>query len=82
MIPDEHWVNSTGYLRAMMQGFLERLYAYSGDPHTLEFLQNFEDYELEHGLTPEEYLWSGVPYLRQTRRAPLHRLEPARRGLH
>ena len=62
MIPDEHWVNSTGYLRAMMQGFLERLYAYSGDPHTLEFLQNFVDYELEHGLTPEDYLWSGVPY--------------------
>jgi len=62
MIPDEHWVNSTGYLRAMMQGFLERLYAYSGDPHTLEFLQNFVDYELDHGLTPEDYLWSGVPY--------------------
>jgi hypothetical protein len=26
LYPDEHWVNSTGYLRAMMQGFMERLY--------------------------------------------------------
>ena len=62
MMPDEHWVNSTGYLRAMMQGFVERLYAYTGDPHALEFLQNFVDYELEHGLTPQDYVWSGVPY--------------------
>ena len=30
MFPDEKWVNSTGYLRAMMQGFFERLYAYTG----------------------------------------------------
>jgi len=25
LIPDVHYVNSTGYLRAMMQGFVERL---------------------------------------------------------
>ena len=62
MIPDEKWVNSTGYLRAMMQGFMERLYPYTGDPRTLEFLENFVDYELEHGTTPADYLWSGVPY--------------------
>jgi hypothetical protein len=62
LIPDEHYVNSTGYLRAMMQGFVERLYAYTGDPHTLEFLQNFVDYELEHGTTPADYVWGGVPY--------------------
>ena len=62
MIPDEKWVNSTGYLRAMMQGFIERLYPYTGDPRTLEFLENFVDYELEHGTTPADYLWSGVPY--------------------
>ena len=60
--PDPTWVNSTGYLRAMMQGFIERLYPYTGDPHTLEFLQNFVDYELENGLTPEGYAWSEVPY--------------------
>ena len=59
---DPTWVNSTGYLRAMMQGFIERLYPYTGDPHTLEFLQNFVDYELENGLTPEGYAWSQVPY--------------------
>ena len=29
--PDLHWANSTGYLRAMMQGFIERLYPYTGD---------------------------------------------------
>jgi hypothetical protein len=62
MYPDEKWVNSTGYLRAMMQGFIERLYPYTGDPRTLEFLENFVDYELEHGTTPENYLWAGVPY--------------------
>jgi hypothetical protein len=62
MKPDPSWVNSTGYLRAMMQGFIERLYPYTGDPHTLEFLQNFVDYELENGLTPKDYLWSQVPY--------------------
>jgi len=60
--PDPHWVNSTGYLRAMMQGFMERLYPYTGDPRTLTFLQDFVDYELENGLTPEGYAWSQVPY--------------------
>jgi len=62
LMPEWHWVNSTGYLRAMMQGFVERLYPYTGDPHTLEFLQNFVDYELENGLTPEGYAWAQVPY--------------------
>jgi|HubBroStandDraft_1064217.scaffolds.fasta_scaffold04316_4 hypothetical protein len=62
LAPDPHWVNSTGYLRAMMQGFIERLYPYTGDPRTLTFLQDFVDYELENGLTPEGYAWSQVPY--------------------
>lgn len=62
LFPDEHWANSTGYLRAMMQGFIERLYPYTGDPRTLEFLQGLVDYELEHGLTPQGYAWSQVPY--------------------
>jgi hypothetical protein len=62
LIPDPHWANSTGYLRAMLQGFVERLYPYTGDARTLEFLENFVDYELEHGLTPEGYAWSQVPY--------------------
>ena len=62
LVPDPHWVNSTGYLRAMMQGFIERLYPYTGDPRTITFLQSFIDYELENGLTPKEYVWSQVPY--------------------
>jgi hypothetical protein len=62
LTPDKNWANSTGYLRAMMQGFIEHLYPYTGDPRTLEFLTNFVDYELEHGLTPEGYAWSRVPY--------------------
>ncbi|MBS1841360.1 MAG: hypothetical protein JST77_10990, partial [Acidobacteria bacterium] len=62
MFPELHWVNSTAYPRAMMQGFVERLYAYTGDPRTLEMLQNYMDYELENGLTPESYSWAGVPY--------------------
>ncbi len=62
LAPDRTWVNSTGYLRAMMEGFVERLYPYTGDPRTLEFLQNFADYELQNGLTPEGYAWAQVPY--------------------
>jgi hypothetical protein len=46
----------------MSQGFVERLYPYAGDPRTLTFLQNFVDYELENGLTPEGYAWPQVPY--------------------
>ena len=62
MFPDQHWANSTGYLRAMMQGFMERLYPYTGDPRTVEFLQSLVDYELANGLTPQGYAWSQVPY--------------------
>jgi hypothetical protein len=62
MRPEKHWANSTGYLRAMMQGFIERLYPYTGDPRTLEFLQNFVDYELDFGRTPRGYAWAQVPY--------------------
>jgi hypothetical protein len=62
MEPDRHWANSTGYLRAMMEGFVERLYPYTGDPHTLEFLEDFADYELDHGLTPADYAYPQVPY--------------------
>jgi len=62
MQPDYHWANSTGYLRAMMQGFIERLYPYTGDQNTITFLQDFIDYELENGQTPEGYAWPRVPY--------------------
>jgi hypothetical protein len=62
IFPDEHWANSTGYLRAMMEGFIERLYPYTGDQRTIQFLEDFVDYELENGLTPEGYAWSQVPY--------------------
>jgi hypothetical protein len=81
MFPDEKWVNSTGYLRAMMQGFFFWFYAYTGDPRTLEFLQNFMDYELEHGTTPEDYVWAECHILRKSRGEKLHRLESARRRL-
>jgi hypothetical protein len=62
MQPDFHWANSTAYLRAMMEGFIERLYPFTGDPHNITFLQDFMDYELENGLTPDGYAWSRVPY--------------------
>jgi hypothetical protein len=62
LIPDAKWVNSTGYLRAMMQGFIERLYPYTGDVRTLEFLQSLVDYELENGRTSGDYAWAQVPY--------------------
>ena len=62
MQPDFHWANSTGYLRAMMQGFIERLYPYTGDPDMIAFLGELIDYELDNGLTPADYAWAGVPY--------------------
>jgi len=46
----------------MMEGFIERLYPYTGDARTLTFLQDFVDYELANGLTPQGYAWSRVPY--------------------
>jgi hypothetical protein len=62
MQPEFHWANSTAYLRAMMQGFMERLYPFTGDENTIVFLKDFMDYELENGLTPANYLWPNVPY--------------------
>jgi len=60
--PDRGWANSTGYLRAMMEGFVEHLYPYTGDAQTVQMLKDFVDYELENGTTPRDYVWSGVPY--------------------
>jgi hypothetical protein len=62
LAPDRNWANSTAYLRGMLEGFVERLYPYTGDRRTLAYLQEFVDYEMEHGLTPQGYAWSGVPY--------------------
>ena len=62
LVPDRNWANSTGYLRAMMTGFVERLYPYTGDPRTLVFLQDLVDYELANGTTPADYAWARVPY--------------------
>ncbi len=62
MIPDRNWANSTAYLRAMLEGFVEHLYPYTGDRRTIEALEDFVDYEMENGLTPDHYLWSRVPY--------------------
>ena len=39
MQPDFHWANSTAYLRAMQQGFIERLYPYTGDANTITFFR-------------------------------------------
>jgi len=62
LVPDRNWANSTAYLRGMLEGFVERLYPYTGDARTLTYLQDFVDYEMEHGLTPAGYAWSRVPY--------------------
>jgi hypothetical protein len=59
--PDRHWANSTGYLRAMMEGFIEHLYPYTGNARTVKFLEDFVDYELQNGTTPANYVWGGVP---------------------
>jgi hypothetical protein len=40
----------------MVQAFVERLYPYTGDPHTLELLENFVDY-LAHCLSVTNSRW-------------------------
>jgi hypothetical protein len=62
MIPDRNWANSTAYLRAMLEGFVEHLYPYTADQRTLTYLEDFVDYEMENGTTPDGYVWSRVPY--------------------
>lgn len=62
LVPDKNWANSTAYLRAMMEGFVERLYPYTGDRRTVTLLEQFVDYEIENGLTPDGYTWARVPY--------------------
>jgi hypothetical protein len=62
LIPDRGWANSTAYLRAMLEGFVEHLYPYTAEPRTLTFLEDFVDYEMENGTTPDNYVWSRVPY--------------------
>jgi hypothetical protein len=62
VIPDRNWVNSTAYLRAMLEGFVEHLYPYTADRRTLTYLENFVDYEMKNGMTPDGYVWAGVPY--------------------
>jgi hypothetical protein len=62
MIPDRNWANSTAYLRAMLEGFVEHLYPYTGDQRTVKSLEDFVDYEMENGMTPDGYVWSRVPY--------------------
>ncbi len=69
LIPDKNWANSTGYLRAM-QGFVERLYPYTGDARTVAMLEEFVDYELENGRTPADYAWAQVPYPSQPMAKP------------
>ncbi len=61
-VADPNWANSTAYLRAMMIGFAERLYPYTGDEQVLRYTEALVDYELAHGLTPGDYAWAGVPY--------------------
>lgn len=62
IVPDKGWANSTAYLRAMLVGFVERMYPYSGDAQLLEYAGSVVDYELAHGLTPDGYRWARVPY--------------------
>ncbi len=62
LAPDRNWANSTAYLRGMLEGFVERLYPYTGDRRAVTYLEEFVDYEIAHGLTPEGYAWPRVPY--------------------
>src|ERR1700736_787083 len=55
MAPDRNWANSTGYLRAMMQGFIERLYPYTGDARYTGWSFHGEDFIEPHVVGEDGY---------------------------
>ncbi len=65
------------------EGFIERLYPYTGDARMLTFLEDFIDYELEYGTHSRRLRLVSRPLcLSRSRRAALYGLERARQGLH
>jgi hypothetical protein len=55
----------------MMQGFIERLYPYTGDPRTITFLQSLVDYELERTYSGRLSLVAGAVRIRGSQRETL-----------
>jgi len=66
-----------GYLRAMLQGFIERLYPYTGDARTLIFLQDFVDYGWRTDGLRGLCLGASSVCIGESRCEALHRLERA-----
>src|SRR5579884_479954 len=56
------WPNNPASKDAMLTEAALIYYAYSGNPNVIIFIQRLLDYDLAHGLTPNNWLWPSVPY--------------------
>lgn len=56
------WPHNPAGLYGMFADSARTYYAYSGDRQVVELVQSLLDYQLAHGVTPEGWSWSGVPY--------------------
>jgi len=45
-----------------VHSFAIRYYQYTGDERFLSMIAHMLDYQLEHGTTPEDWVWGKVPY--------------------
>jgi hypothetical protein len=56
------WPHNPACVNAGLADSAAAWYAYSGDRRPVELVEALLDYQLEHGTTPRDWLWGGVPY--------------------
>ena len=81
--PDPHWANSTGYLRAMMEGFIERLYPYTGkhaNAHVSSVVRRLRAGAWANSRRIR--VVAGAIRLGESRSGAIQRMEQSGRGLH
>jgi hypothetical protein len=60
--PALNWQHNPAGLYAHLMDMLVRWYPYSGDEQAKALLREMLDYQLEHGTTPIDWNWAGVPF--------------------
>ncbi|MFH0759532.1 MAG: hypothetical protein V2B15_19750, partial [Bacteroidota bacterium] len=59
----EHWAHNPACVYAgAVQSLALQYRAYTGDHSVIDLVRNMLDYQLEHGTTPENWVWACVPY--------------------
>jgi len=56
------WPHNPACVNAGLSDGAAAWYAYSGDRRPVELVKNLLLYQLDHGTTPPDWLWGGVPY--------------------